>query len=254
MRFDAPISNRDGLPGRAPRMRLRGGQCSSSLLSYVVVISALGGAFLPTSRAAEGVRGTTVRGLGVAGDISIKSDVALTSTLRGRGDGAGGSEVRKLEKMEGILNAEIDVVNTLQRVLQNEEGREGKQLVSTPEKRHAKRGRGDRCRDLADLDKSEACTVAKESCKPPNGLFNYMEMSYCVVPSKFLNAIILLAWLVMLFIWITSMVDFLVPSLASMAQVCGLKESVAGVTFLALGNGSSDIFSICAATGEVAPR
>jgi sodium/potassium/calcium exchanger 6 len=58
----------------------------------------------------------------------------------------------------------------------------------------------------------------------------------------------MLAWIGLLFIWLTAMVDFLVPSLATMADSFSLKQSVAGVTLLALGNGSSDIFSMVAAT------
>jgi hypothetical protein len=256
MGFNASSSNRDGLLDRVPRRRLGGElRCCRrpGSVSHLVALSALVGLILPTSRAAEGVRGGTVRGLGVAGDVSIKSGEALASSKRGRQGDVGVGEMRRLQKMEGILNAEIDVVDTLQRVMQQEEGHGDKQLIATPEERHRKRGAGNKCHDLASLERSEACAIAKESCKPPNGLFNYMEMSYCVVPSKIFSAIILIAWLVVLFMWITSMVDFLVPSLACMAQACGLKESVAGVTFLALGNGSSDIFSLCAATGEIPP-
>jgi hypothetical protein len=254
MGFNASYSNRDGLLDRVSRRR-HGGELRccrrSGSVNHLVALSALVVFLLPTSRAAEGVRGGTVRGLGVAGDVAIKSGEALASSRRGRGGDVEGSEMRRLQKMEGILNAEIDVVDTLQRVMQQEEGHGDRQLIATPEERHRKRGAGNKCHDLADLERSEACSIAQESCKPPNGLFNYMEMSYCVVPSKIFSAIILIAWLVVLFMWITSMVDFLVPSLACMAQACGLKESVAGVTFLALGNGSSDIFSLCAATGEL---
>ena len=37
--------------------------------------------------------------------------------------------------------------------------------------------------------------------------------------------------------------DFFCPNLATIAEVLGLDENVAGVTFLALGNGSPDVFS-----------
>jgi solute carrier family 24 (sodium/potassium/calcium exchanger), member 6 len=37
--------------------------------------------------------------------------------------------------------------------------------------------------------------------------------------------------------------DFFTPNLATIAQVLGLDENVAGVTFLAFGNGSPDVFS-----------
>jgi sodium/potassium/calcium exchanger 6 len=37
--------------------------------------------------------------------------------------------------------------------------------------------------------------------------------------------------------------DFFTPNLATLAQLLGLDENVAGVTFLAFGNGSPDVFS-----------
>lgn len=37
--------------------------------------------------------------------------------------------------------------------------------------------------------------------------------------------------------------DFFTPNLATLAQILGLDENVAGVTFLAFGNGSPDVFS-----------
>jgi len=50
--------------------------------------------------------------------------------------------------------------------------------------------------------------------------------------------------------------DFFCPNLATVAQTLGLDESVAGVTFLAFGNGSPDLFSTFSAmrsnTGSLA--
>jgi solute carrier family 24 (sodium/potassium/calcium exchanger), member 6 len=54
----------------------------------------------------------------------------------------------------------------------------------------------------------------------------------------------LLTWLVFLFSTLgISASDFFTPNLATIAQLLGLDENVAGVTFLALGNGSPDVFS-----------
>lgn len=51
-------------------------------------------------------------------------------------------------------------------------------------------------------------------------------------------------WLVFLFSTLgISASDFFTPNLASLAQFLGLDENVAGVTFLAFGNGSPDVFS-----------
>ncbi|KAL0954545.1 hypothetical protein HGRIS_003510 [Hohenbuehelia grisea] len=54
----------------------------------------------------------------------------------------------------------------------------------------------------------------------------------------------LLVWLVFLFSTLgISASDFFTPNLATIAQLLGLDENVAGVTFLAFGNGSPDVFS-----------
>lgn len=51
-------------------------------------------------------------------------------------------------------------------------------------------------------------------------------------------------WLVFLFSTLgISASDFFTPNLATIAQMLGLDENVAGVTFLAFGNGSPDVFS-----------
>lgn len=56
--------------------------------------------------------------------------------------------------------------------------------------------------------------------------------------------ILLLVWLVFLFSTLgISASDFFTPNLATIAQLLGLDENVAGVTFLAFGNGSPDVFS-----------
>ena len=56
--------------------------------------------------------------------------------------------------------------------------------------------------------------------------------------------IALLTWLGFLFSFIgISASDFFCPNLSSIASFLGLNESTAGVTFLAFGNGSPDVFS-----------
>lgn len=62
----------------------------------------------------------------------------------------------------------------------------------------------------------------------------------------FLGALVLLLVFLFSFIGITAS-DFFCPNLATIADVFGLDENVAGVTFLAFGNGSPDLFSTFAA-------
>lgn len=60
-------------------------------------------------------------------------------------------------------------------------------------------------------------------------------------PSVFIG---LFVWLIFLFSTLgISASDFFTPNLATIAQLLGLDENVAGVTFLAFGNGSPDVFS-----------
>ena len=54
----------------------------------------------------------------------------------------------------------------------------------------------------------------------------------------------MILWLIFLFSTLgISASDFFTPNLATIAQILGLDENVAGVTFLAFGNGSPDVFS-----------
>ena len=51
-------------------------------------------------------------------------------------------------------------------------------------------------------------------------------------------------WLAILFTTIgTAASDYFTPNLNSIASILGMSESMAGVTFLAFGNGSPDVFS-----------
>jgi Ca2+/Na+ antiporter len=74
---------------------------------------------------------------------------------------------------------------------------------------------------------------------------HYLSEYYCTKtalrPAVFVG---LLLWLVFLFSTLgISASDFFTPNLATIAQLLGLDENVAGVTFLAFGNGSPDVFS-----------
>jgi sodium/potassium/calcium exchanger 6 len=77
----------------------------------------------------------------------------------------------------------------------------------------------------------------------------YLQYYFCASPTArpfvFLG---LLLWLGFLFSTLgISASDFFCPNLATIAQLLNLDEHVAGVTFLALGNGSPDVFATFAA-------
>ena len=81
------------------------------------------------------------------------------------------------------------------------------------------------------------------------GLFSYLALYYCRLDHAHVLAFaILVLWLAMLFTTIgIAASDFFCINLSTIANILGMSESMAGVTFLALGNGSPDVFSTFAA-------
>ncbi|KAF8206423.1 Sodium/calcium exchanger protein-domain-containing protein [Mycena galopus ATCC 62051] len=102
------------------------------------------------------------------------------------------------------------------------------------------------CRPLA-FPATEQCAHVQKHCPLPKTFLSipYLPNYYCTEPE--LRPLIftgLIIWLVFLFSTLgISASDFFTPNLATIAQMLGLDENVAGVTFLAFGNGSPDVFS-----------
>ncbi|KAI0466961.1 Sodium/calcium exchanger protein-domain-containing protein [Xylaria cf. heliscus] len=96
----------------------------------------------------------------------------------------------------------------------------------------------------------DRCAFVKRNCHDDEaGLIEYLTFYYCslghVQPLAF---IILVLWLGLLFTTIgIAASDFFSVNLSTISTFLGLSESLAGVTFLALGNGSPDVFSTFAA-------
>ncbi|KAF5342460.1 hypothetical protein D9611_001886 [Ephemerocybe angulata] len=107
-------------------------------------------------------------------------------------------------------------------------------------------GLDDQCRPLTTAP-AEQCEHVQEFCTKSNTVLGitYLEGYYCTQPS--VRPVVfagLLVWLLFLFSTLgISASDFFTPNLASIAKLLGLDENVAGVTFLAFGNGSPDLFS-----------
>lgn len=97
---------------------------------------------------------------------------------------------------------------------------------------------------------ADRCEYAKKYCSPNSaGMVDYIGWYYCDMSNAQPVAFtILVAWTATLFstIGIASS-DFFCPNLATIASSLGMSQSVAGVTFLAFGNGSPDVFSTFAA-------
>ncbi|KAF8717683.1 hypothetical protein RHS02_09228, partial [Rhizoctonia solani] len=93
----------------------------------------------------------------------------------------------------------------------------------------------------------EQCTHVRTECDPSETFLSisYLENYFCTPPSvRPLAFGGLVLWLFFLFSFIGICAsDFFCPNLATIASTLGLNENVAGVTFLAFGNGSPDLFS-----------
>ncbi|XXG93924.1 hypothetical protein Hte_000174 [Hypoxylon texense] len=96
----------------------------------------------------------------------------------------------------------------------------------------------------------DKCAFVRRNCHDDEaGLVEYLTFYYCdlqnVQPLAF---VILVLWLGLLFSTIgIAASDFFSVNLSTIATILGLSESLAGVTFLAFGNGSPDVFSTFAA-------
>lgn len=90
----------------------------------------------------------------------------------------------------------------------------------------------------------------RKNCPDDEGGFTaYLHLYYCRLPHlKAIAFIILISWLGLLFSTIgIAASDFFCIDLSTIAGILGMSESMAGVTFLAFGNGSPDVFSTFAA-------
>ncbi|KAK0748187.1 Sodium/calcium exchanger protein-domain-containing protein [Apiosordaria backusii] len=99
----------------------------------------------------------------------------------------------------------------------------------------------------------DQCAFILANCEDDEaGLIHYLSFYYCTLGgAKPVAFAILASWLGLLFTTIgIAASDFFSVNLSTIASVLGLSESLAGVTFLAFGNGSPDVFSTFAAMGS----
>ncbi|KAH8815344.1 Sodium/calcium exchanger protein-domain-containing protein [Xylogone sp. PMI_703] len=96
----------------------------------------------------------------------------------------------------------------------------------------------------------DKCAFVRANCEDEEaGLFSYLSLYYCSLQNAQPVAFIILTlWLSLLFTTIgIAASDFFCINLSTIASILGMSESMAGVTFLAFGNGSPDVFSTFAA-------
>jgi sodium/potassium/calcium exchanger 6 len=94
-------------------------------------------------------------------------------------------------------------------------------------------------------DASDKCAFARDHCNDHSGLISYVALYYCssTFDSPFIICLYAIS-LVILFLFVAIAAgEYFCPNLHTIATLLGLSENITGVTFLALGNGSPDLFA-----------
>ncbi|XP_024597222.1 mitochondrial sodium/calcium exchanger protein isoform X1 [Neophocaena asiaeorientalis asiaeorientalis] len=104
------------------------------------------------------------------------------------------------------------------------------------------------CREVCGLNASNRCDFVRSNpdCRSEGGYLDYLEGIFCHFPPDLLPlAVTLYAfWLLYLFLILgVTAAKFFCPNLSAISTTLKLSHNVAGVTFLAFGNGAPDIFS-----------
>ncbi|XP_066872099.1 mitochondrial sodium/calcium exchanger protein isoform X3 [Kogia breviceps] len=104
------------------------------------------------------------------------------------------------------------------------------------------------CREVCGLNASNRCDFVRSNpdCRREGGYLDYLEGIFCHFPPDLLPlAVTLYAfWLLYLFLILgVTAAKFFCPNLSAISTTLKLSHNVAGVTFLAFGNGAPDIFS-----------
>ncbi|KAJ1508375.1 hypothetical protein HMI55_000400 [Coelomomyces lativittatus] len=93
----------------------------------------------------------------------------------------------------------------------------------------------------------DECAFIRSNCNEwIEGSFNYLDIYFCNLSNPFKHLFILglILSLIALFLFIgVAASEFFSPNLAAISHSLNLSESLSGVTLLALGNGSPDLFS-----------
>jgi len=88
---------------------------------------------------------------------------------------------------------------------------------------------------------SDQCAFVREFCHS-DGFIDYMSLYYC--HSKVFGVMVMVAMLFYTLCLLATTADsYFVPVLETLTKILNLKEDVAGVTLIALGNGAPDVFT-----------
>lgn len=109
------------------------------------------------------------------------------------------------------------------------------------------------CRDYRKYNNTCNFMKITDDCKMDDGFINYLTFVFCLDQGKLvpLGLVVLAFWLFVTFVGLGVTADaYFCPALRVIAHVMKLSDNIAGVTFLAFGNGAPDIFSAIAAVGS----
>ncbi|XP_045152635.1 mitochondrial sodium/calcium exchanger protein [Echinops telfairi] len=111
------------------------------------------------------------------------------------------------------------------------------------------------CREVCSLNLSDRCAFIRTNldCHSDGGYLDYLEGIFCCFSYPLLPLVITLyvLWLLYLFLILgVTAAKFFCPNLSAISTTLGLSHNVAGVTFLAFGNGAPDIFSALVAFSD----
>ncbi|XP_060546430.1 mitochondrial sodium/calcium exchanger protein [Pantherophis guttatus] len=111
------------------------------------------------------------------------------------------------------------------------------------------------CRDVGKQNRSVRCSFIRHNpnCKMDSGFLNYLNGVFCVFPAALqpLAITLYVLWLLYLFVILGVTAEkFFCPNLSAISTKLRLAHNVAGVTFLAFGNGAPDIFSAVVAFSD----
>ncbi|XP_047416377.1 mitochondrial sodium/calcium exchanger protein isoform X6 [Sciurus carolinensis] len=111
------------------------------------------------------------------------------------------------------------------------------------------------CHLVSGLNASERCDFVRTNpdCRSPGGYLDYLDGLFCHFPPGLLPLAVTLyaSWLLYLFLILgVTASKFFCPNLWAISATLKLSHNVAGVTFLAFGNGAPDIFSALVAFSD----
>ncbi|KAF6083021.1 solute carrier family 8 member B1 [Phyllostomus discolor] len=111
------------------------------------------------------------------------------------------------------------------------------------------------CRDVCSLNVSDRCNFIRTNpdCHSNGGYLDYLGGIFCHFPPNLLPLAVTLYgfWLLYLFLILGVTAEkFFCPNLSAISTTLKLSHNVAGVTFLAFGNGAPDIFSAVVAFSD----